>query len=380
LDLFWEHIFSEDEAQVRTAWASLGDDERASVRDLLQRITQDAERVAEQRRAARFALNVLQPGPAPASAIAPAEPTPTTTPSPANEPSDTSPLLLGTGATDSTSAMPDFLDEALAFARELAHCTGERLKHASGQLIASTKNDGTLVTASDIEADQRMGEAILARYPDHGVLSEEGEKVYRGQEWCWVIDPIDGTTNFAWGFPAWGVLIGLLHHGTPVIGVAEFPPVGQQFYARLDAGTRAIGAWRKTEIGYGDGPIHTAADTALSSTQLFAIGTRSLKQGIPNIPCKLRLPGSSGFDLALLACGACVGVYDSSVHVWDVAALWPIIEAAGGQVVTNRVGGVFPLQVGVDYSSVVFGVLGAGSAELLPALLASFGDRFSVSR
>lgn len=339
LDTLWEHIFSEDERLIRLAWDDLNDDERASVRTLLESIVADAERVEEQRIAARFALNIVQP-PRAASTI--------------------------------TSIAPDLPPGALDFARHLAHQTGEKLKFASGQLIASTKKDGSLVTASDIEADQHLGDSILARYPDHGILSEEGEKVYRGQEWCWVIDPIDGTTNFTSGFPAWGVLIGLLHHGMPVLGVAEFPPVGQQYYA-----ARGQGAWRKTEIGYGDGPIHTPVDHELTSTQLFVLGTRSLKQGRPNIPCKLRMPGSSGFDFAMLAGGACIGAYDSTVHVWDVAALWPIIEEAGGCVATDHPGGLFPLQVDVDYNAVNFAALGAGSQEIMRQLQERFVDRFT---
>jgi myo-inositol-1(or 4)-monophosphatase len=187
-----------------------------------------------------------------------------------------------------------------------------------------------------------------------------------------MIDPIDGTTNFTWGFPAWGVLVALLHHGEPVLGVADFPPLGQQFYA-----ARGGGAWRVTENGHGSGPIHTAADTTFTKTQLFAVGTRSLKPGRPNIPCKLRLPGSTGFDFALLACGACVGAYDSTVHVWDIAALWPIILEAGGSVVTNHPGGLFPLRAGVDYGSVAFAALGAGSSELLAEALERFNDRFT---
>jgi len=329
LDQFWANIFSEDAEQVRAAWGSLGDEESVALRSHLNQIVNDSERIEAQRVAARFALRV------------------------ANAPVFTLPY------------------GALEFARDLAHRTGERLKYASGQLIASTKKDGTLVTASDIEADQHVAEAIAARYPDHGVLSEEGKKVFEGEEWCWVIDPIDGTTNFTWGFTAWGVLIALLYKGQPVLGVAEFPPVGQQLYA-----VRGQGAWRKTEIGYGDGPIHASTDKTLTATQLFAVGTRSLKQGLPNIPCKLRLPGSTGFDFAMLACGACVGAYDSTVHVWDIAALWPILEEAGAQIVTNHPGGIFPLHAGVDYYGIAFAALGAGSAELMSESLTSFSDRF----
>lgn len=330
LDQFWALVFSEDAAKVQSAWNWLDADERISLHAHLGQIAHDPERTRAQRDAARFALRVI------------------------DVPAFTLP------------------DDALEFARQLAHQTGERLKLSSGQLIAMTKKDGTLVTTSDIEADQQVAEAIAARFPDHAILSEEGDKVYRGQEWCWVIDPIDGTTNFTWGFPAWGVLIALLYKGQPVLGVAEFPPAGQQLYA-----VRGQGAWRKTESGQGDGLIRASRDETFTSTQLFAVGTRSLKPDAPQLPCKLRLPGSTGFDFALLASGACVGAYDSVVHVWDIAALWPIVEESGAQIVTNHPGGVFPLQAGVDYYTVEFAALGAASEGLLSESLTRLSDRFT---
>ena len=332
IDQFWEFIFSEESWKVQLAWDTLADDERAVVREHLQAISGDLERIETQRAAARYALRL--------TAVA-------------------------------AFTLPE---GALAFACELAHRTGERLKFASGQLIASTKTDGTLVTASDIEADQHVADAIKERYPDHAVLSEEADKVYRGQDWCWLIDPIDGTTNFTWGFPAWGVLVALLYRGYPVLGVADFPPAGQQLYA-----VRGQGAWRKSETGYGDGPIHASLDKVFTSTQLFAVGTRSLKPTVPDVPCKLRLPGSAGIDLAWLATGACVGAFDSTVHVWDIAALWPIVEEAGAQVVTNLQGGAFPLRTGVDYASVEFAVLGSATSELLSESLSRLSDRFVLA-
>ncbi len=395
LDQFWERVFSEDRALVQLAWDSLTSDERTVVHEMLEKISADPERIAEQRVAARYALNVIRDErsgmlESPASSMN--HGMPDTINKVAIEPGVTKrPVSLQKAevsrqAPSKTPAMADMNalpPGALDFARELAHQTGERLKHASGQLIASVKQDGTLVTASDIEADQQLGKAILARYPDHSVLSEEGDRVYGGQEWCWMIDPIDGTTNFTWGMPAWGVLIALLHHGQPVLGVAEFPPVGLQLYA-----AKGQGAWRETENGDGDGPIHVAIDTSLTSTQLFALGTHSLgksetgkgysSKSVPDLPCKLRMPGSSGFDFALVACGVCVGAFDATVHVWDIAALWPIVEEAGGRCVTNRPGGIFPLSKGIDYSEVEFTALGAGTGELLQVFLTSLSDRFRL--
>ncbi len=258
---------------------------------------------------------------------------------------------------------------ALEFARNLAHRTGLFLKDKFGQISASFKKDGTLVTEADLASDRMLTEAILARYPDHAILSEESDKTYHGQEWLWVIDPIDGTTNFTWGFPAWGVLVGLLHFGQPVLGVADFPMTGEQYSAAV-----GHGAWRNGE------PLKVPVVTQLDSTQLFSFCTRTLKYGKPDLICKSRIAGSSGFDLATLARGACVGVLELRVYVWDVAALWPIVHEAGGLVITNRAAGhdIFPLRNGLDYGSVEFSTLGALSPALLDEFRAKLSDRFSI--
>lgn len=255
---------------------------------------------------------------------------------------------------------------ALAFARTITHQTGQYLKATFGRLTASTKHDGTLVTESDIESDRRLTEAILARYPSHGVLSEEHDRTYRGQEWCWVIDPIDGTTNFTWGFPVWGVLVGLLHNGLPVLGAADFPLSDEQYWAAVGEG-----AWRNGER------IAVADAEQMDTSQLFATCTRALKFGRPNVIPKIRIAGSAGFDLATVARGSCVGTLQMTVHVWDVAALWPIVQEAGGVIQTNTASDVFPLQSGQDYRDVIFSLLAASSPMFLGLLNEQLSDRFN---
>ncbi len=258
---------------------------------------------------------------------------------------------------------------AFEFARDLAHETGQFLKGTFGQLTAAKKQDGTLVTESDLESDRRLSAAILARYPDHTIISEERDKVYRGQEWCWVIDPIDGTTNFTWGFPVWGVLIGLLHYGQPVMGVADFPITDEHYGAVLGQG-----AWRNGER------IHVSPAEQIESAHLFSMCTRTLKYGRPDLICKTRIAGSSGFDLATLARGACVGAMELRVYLWDVAALWPIVHEAGGIVITNRSAdhAIFPLRDGVDYGTQEFSVLGASSELFLSDFQTRLSDRFKI--
>jgi len=254
---------------------------------------------------------------------------------------------------------------AVEFAREIVHDTGQFLKATHGRLDATLKYDGSLVTASDVASDQRLTAAIHARFPDHGVLSEEQDTVFHGEEWCWVIDPIDGTTNFKWGFPIWGVLMGLLHHGQPVLGVAEFPMTDEQYWAALGQG-----AWRNGER------IMAAAEQPPNPTQLVVACTRSLKTGPLGILPKTRVSGSAGYDLAALACGIFVGALELTVHVWDVAALWPIVSEAGGLVESNSADPLFPLRAGEDHLKTIFSILGASSPEMQRYLRDGLSDRF----
>ena len=311
LDALWERIFSEDTAQVRRAWEALPHEDRRGMRAFLRRARADVERVDAQRAAAQFALGVIDELP----------------------------------------------QGALAFARDLARETGARLKAARSGYAVATKPDGTLVTEIDVETDRALGQAVRARYPGHGVLSEEQDKVFGDHEWCWVIDPIDGTTNFAAGFPVWGVLIALLHYGDTVMGVSEFPPLGMQYYAE-----RGRGAWLN------DAPIQASAATRLQPNQLFTACSRTTKRGILRIPGKLRSPGSTGFDLCAVASGACVGSVNLTVHVWDIAAAEVIVTEAGGIMEICDGNGytapLFPLQPGTDYASVVFTVLAACTPDL----------------
>ena len=329
LDAFWEDIFSYDSTRVQSAFRKLSNEERAATCDLLRQILADDERVDAQRSAAQFALGIH---------------------------AQTQPAILPEGVLD--------------FARRLAGETGQFLLSTFGAATADLKRDGTLVTKSDLESDRRLSEAILSRYPTHTILSEERDHIYSGQEWSWVIDPIDGTTNYTWGYPCWGVLIGLLHDGYPVMGVADFPHTQEQFYA-----VHGEGAWLNgSRLQTLQLDVDPQGRPQFESTYIFACCTRTLKRGQLSLPMKLRLPGSTGYNLALVAKGACVGSLDVKAHVWDVAALWPIVEAAGAALKTTQP--AFPLKKDTDYAEVSFGVLAGCSSVAADVLASLLSDRF----
>ena len=279
--------------------------------------------------------------------------------------------LINLNGTHTPEPMLD-LAAILEFARQLARDTGEYLTHTQADIAAlsqqTLKYDGSVVTTSDIESDRRITAAILQRFPSHTILSEERDRVYAGQEWCWIIDPIDGTSNFASGYPIWGVLIGLLHYGVPVLGVADFPLLHEQFYA-----AKGLGAWRNGL------PIRGAAHAKFEHYHLLACCSRTFKHGDLPLKVKARVAGSSGYDLASVACGRCAATINMTVHVWDVAACWVLLNEAGGFAQTTVPNQLFPLKQGIDYASVEFAILAAGNPTLLAEANAKLSDRVKVS-
>ena len=126
--------------------------------------------------------------------------------------------------------MEDFWNRVLTFAQSITETVGAKLLEDFGHAQADLKDDGSLVTASDRWSDDVLRQAIHQTFPDHGVLSEEVEHIFPDTDWCWIIDPIDGTTNFTRGIPIWGISLGLLYRGVPVFGYVAMPPLEQTFY------------------------------------------------------------------------------------------------------------------------------------------------------
>jgi myo-inositol-1(or 4)-monophosphatase len=123
----------------------------------------------------------------------------------------------------------EFWTQVLEVASTTAQRIGTQLLQDFGHVQGLEKADGSLVTQSDEWADREIRSSILATFPDHAILSEEGNHEFTAAEWTWIIDPLDGTTNFTRGIPLWGISIGLLHYGEPVFGYVYFPPVNQTF-------------------------------------------------------------------------------------------------------------------------------------------------------
>jgi histidinol phosphatase-like enzyme (inositol monophosphatase family) len=189
------------------------------------------------------------------------------------------------------------------------------------------------VTRADREAEETMRAAIEARYPDHGILGEEhGEKPARSG-WRWVLDPIDGTRSFICGTPTWMTLVALEFEGQPVAGVAAQPYTGEVFagdgrHAFLQrGGTRTpLSATTETDMA------RVLAGT--TAPQLFrAHGHQERLDRVVAAVRHLRWDADAYFH-CMVAAGQLGVSLDTGLQAYDIAALIPIIEGAGGIVTT----------------------------------------------
>lgn len=255
--------------------------------------------------------------------------------------------------------MTEFWPTISTFAQTVTVQVGRQLLADFGQVQATEKADGSLVTQSDQWADQQLRSAIATTFPEHGVLSEEAEHVFPATDWCWVIDPLDGTTNFTRGIPIWGISLGLLYQGTPVFGYVHLPPLAQSFQGFWSAPGQPDGAFLNQR------PIRTST-ASLDSNQFFSVCSRSISTLQNTFPCKIRLLGAASYNFLMVAASATLGGVEATPKVWDLAAAWPIVQAAGGVWISLASEEVFPLQVGENYGDRSLPTLIVSQAELVP--------------
>ena len=233
-------------------------------------------------------------------------------------------------------------DQIFDFAQSITTEVGAKILQESGQVQPDEKSDGSLVTRCDRWSDDRIREAIAEKFPDHGVLSEEVSHVYPDREWCWIIDPIDGTTNFTRGIPLWAISMGLLYKGTPVFGYVYLPTLDHALYGYWNAPGHDNGAFLNGK------PIQTRPEGPAPS-QCFSFCARSLGVLQKPFPCKIRMLGVASYNILSVATGTLIGAVEATPKIWDIAGVWPIVHAAGGDWTALDEKPIFPLTVGNDY-------------------------------
>jgi myo-inositol-1(or 4)-monophosphatase len=204
------------------------------------------------------------------------------------------------------------------------------------------KNAVDLVTDADRQSEQAIIDTIRRNYPDHDILAEERGMESAGRSpYKWVIDPLDGTTNFAHGFPMYCVSIGLEHEGRMVLGVILDPTRQELFTAVSGHGTTLNG--RRIRVS------HTSAlDAALLVTG-FAYDIRESRNNNLDYFSQfclrargVRRTGSAALDLCYVAAGRFDGFWEMKLHAWDVAAGSLLVTEAGGRM-SDFKGGTFSI-------------------------------------
>lgn len=257
--------------------------------------------------------------------------------------------------------MTDFWEQVLDFCQTTTKQVGNKLIEDFGKLKADQKEDGSLVTLADRWSDGEIRAAIAYAFPDHGVLTEETTHIFPDKDWCWIVDPIDGTTNFTRGVPIWAISLGLLYKGTPVFGFVYLPQLQHSFHGHWygESGlTGPTGAYLNNEA------IYTSCD-APSKSHIFNLCARSIQILQKPFPCKIRMIGVASYNILLVAAGAALGGVEATPKIWDIAAVWVIVQAAGGKFISLNSGSIFPLQIGNNYSKVSYPSLVVAREELV---------------
>lgn len=225
---------------------------------------------------------------------------------------------------------------------EAARAAGSILREGRGQVRQIRhKSAIDLVTDVDVRCEQAIRAAILSAFPDHSILGEEGGSVGGTASGLrWIVDPLDGTTNYAHGFPFFCVSIGLEVHGQLTIGVVYDPSLDELFVARHDGGATLNGV-----------PLRCSVIDDLQQS-LLATGfpydrarfPRALRgfEVASRYAQAVRRAGSAALDLCYVACGRLEGYWEYEVSAWDSAAGALLVQEAGGRV--TRVDGA-PFEV-----------------------------------
>ena len=214
------------------------------------------------------------------------------------------------------------------FANQLADEAAQiGMRFFRGDFKVSRKADMTPVTEADIEIEKVLRNRIAERFPGDAVLGEEQGLVGESKR-VWVLDPIDGTKNFAARIQIWGTLIAVLVADEPVVGVVGAPALGERYAAAKGSVATLNGE-----------PIHVSSVSELAGASISSSGTKDWITGahaaafrtIAERSYRTRALGDFWGHM-LVARGSCEAMIEPSLRTWDWAALQPIVEAAGGRI------------------------------------------------
>ncbi len=235
--------------------------------------------------------------------------------------------------------MPSYLDTAMDIAREAGALLNDFLARNIGFEL---KGEFDLVTEADRSSEKLVIERLRAHFPTHSIVAEEGGGgLGSSADYTWYVDPLDGTTNFAHGFPVFNVTLALEHAGRLIAGVVFDPTRNEMFAAEAGAGATLNGSRIRVS------PVRTLQDA------LVATGFPSRKRHqnvnvhfyyqLAMLTHGVRRAGAAAIDLAYTACGRLDAFWEFGLNPWDMAAGLLLLQEAGG-ICTDMHGGPVSLR------------------------------------
>ena len=248
-------------------------------------------------------------------------------------------------------------DLAISAAREAGKILMEKL----GKIRRDLKSKREMVTQADTAAEKKICELIRREFPEHSILAEESYKEERHSSYKWIIDPLDGTNNYTYGYPFFCVSIALEYDGKIILGIVYDPLRDELFEAELN--NTALLNGRKIRVS---NTVRLADSRLLTGFPYVMEGNP--ENNLDNFAtfalnaCEVRVDGSAALDLCYVACGRADGYWELGLKPWDTAAGKLMVECAGGKV-TNLKGTTFDYYK--DNVLVTNGIIHSQMIELL---------------
>ena len=201
--------------------------------------------------------------------------------------------------------------------------------------ITNKEGVNNLVTEADHASEKAIIDVVKSAFPDHHILSEEAGELVRDSGYKWIIDPIDGTVNFAHGIPLNCVSIGIEHKGQMIMGAVYNPHLEEFFFAEKGNGATLNG--KPIQVSKQTETVKACLVTGFPYTYInlpngpLEIFERFIRKGVP-----VRRLGSAAIDLCWVAAGRFDGFYEHKLEPWDSAAGYLIVEEAGGKVTDHE--------------------------------------------
>jgi myo-inositol-1(or 4)-monophosphatase len=227
--------------------------------------------------------------------------------------------------------------------------------------VSNKEGVNNLVTEADHASEKAILSVIKRNFPDHQILAEESGALSQNSEFKWVIDPIDGTVNFAQGIPLNCVSIGIEHKGDIVMAAVYNPHLNEFFFAEKGKGATLND--KPIRVSQKSVTLHSCLVTGFPYTYInesngpLEVFERFVRKGVP-----VRRLGSAAIDLCWVACGRFDGFFEQKLEPWDSAAGFLIVEEAGGRV-TDFKGDAFSI-----YQHKVVATNGLIHAEMLDVI------------